>query len=99
MRMMMKVSIPIEAGNKAIKEGSLPQIVGKFVETYKPEAAYFVAETGQRMAIFVLDISDSQDLPSLAEPFFLGLNADVHFSICMNFDDMKAGVEKASKHL
>ena len=29
---MMKVQIPTGAGNKAIKDGSLPQIVGRAIE-------------------------------------------------------------------
>jgi len=32
MRMLMTVQIPTEAGNAAIKDGSLPQIVGRALE-------------------------------------------------------------------
>ena len=98
MRTLLKVRIPVEAGNRAIKDGTLPQIVGKFVEQHKPEAIYFAAEEGQRCAYIVLDVKDPTDLPSIAEPFFIGLDAHVHNSICMNLEDMKAGVEKAAKN-
>jgi hypothetical protein len=43
MRVLMKVQIPTAAGNAAIKDGSLPQIVGKALETLKAEAAYFTS--------------------------------------------------------
>ena len=43
MRMMMKVSFPVEAGNEGVADGSLPETVMKFVELMKPEASYLVA--------------------------------------------------------
>jgi hypothetical protein len=97
MRTLLKVRIPVAAGNRAIKDGTLPQIIGTFVETFKPEASYFTAEHGDRTALFVLDVKDASDLPSLAEPFFLQLDASISTSICMNLDDMKAGIEKAAR--
>ena len=98
MRTLLKVRVPVEAGNRAIKDNTLPQIIGKFVETWKPEASYFTSENGQRTALFVLDVKDSSDLPSIAEPFFLQLEAEITTSICMNLEDMKTGVEKAAKN-
>jgi hypothetical protein len=98
MRMMMKVSIPVEAGNRGVKEGILPKTVMGFVEQWKPEASYFIAEGGNRTAIFVFDLKDATQVPSAAEPFFINLNASVQFCPAMNLEDMKAGVEKAMKH-
>jgi hypothetical protein len=40
-RVLMKVQIPTAAGNDAIKDGSLPEIVGKALEALNAEAAYF----------------------------------------------------------
>ena len=71
MRTVLKVRVPVAAGNRAIKDGTLPQIIGKFVETFKPEPSYFTSEDGDRTGLFVLDVKDAPDLPSLAEPFFL----------------------------
>ena len=51
MRMMMKVQMPTESGNDAIKDGSLPQIMGSSIEALKAEAAYFTAEDGMRTAL------------------------------------------------
>jgi hypothetical protein len=98
MRMMMKVSIPVEAGNKGVKEGILPKTVMGFVESMKPEACYFAAEGGRRTAFFFFDLKDPTMIPTAAEPFFMNLNASIELSPAMNLEDMKAGVEKAMKH-
>jgi hypothetical protein len=97
MRVMMKVSIPVEAGNRGIKEGILPKTVIEFVERMKPEACYFTPEGGKRTAFFFFDLADPAMLPSAVEPFFMNLNAGIEVSPAMNLDDMKAGVEKAMK--
>jgi hypothetical protein len=98
MRMMMKVSIPVEAGNKGVAEGMLPKTVMGFVEQMKPESCYFGAEDGQRTAYFVFDLKDASMIPTAAEPFFMHLNASINFQPVMNLEDMKAGVEKAMKN-
>ncbi len=97
MRMMMKVSIPVEAGNKGVKEGLLPKTVMGFVERMKPEACYFGPEDGRRTARFYFDLQDPTLIPSIAESFFMNLNASIEMSPVMNLDEMKAGVEKAMK--
>ena len=98
MRMMMKVSIPVEAGNKSIADGTLPKTVMGFMEKFKPEAAYFVAEGGRRTGIFFFDLADPTDIPSAAEQFFANLNASIELTPAMNAADMKVGVEKAMKY-
>ena len=95
MRVMMKVSIPVEAGNKGVAEGILPQTVMGFVEKVQPEAAYFIAEGGNRTALFFFDLQDPTDIPSAAEPFFMNLKASIELTPAMDLADMKAGVQKA----
>jgi hypothetical protein len=95
MRMMMTVQIPTKPGNAAIKDGSLPQIVGKALETLNAEAAYFTSEEGMRTALIFFDMADSSDIPTAAEPFFMGLDAKITFAPVMNVDEMRAGVGKA----
>jgi hypothetical protein len=98
-RVMMKVSIPVEAGNKGVKEGFLPKTVMEFVARAKPEACYFGPQDGKRTAFFFFDLTDPTMIPMSAEPFFTNLNADIELTPVMNLDDMKAGVEKAVKHI
>ena len=94
MRMMLKVSIPVEPGNTAVKDGSLKKVIGESIERLKPEAAYFLTEDGRRTAIMVFDLADQSAIPSIAEPFFLAFNAAVSFSPVMNADDLKIALEK-----
>jgi hypothetical protein len=95
MRMLMKVQIPTEAGNAAIKDGSLPQIMGRALEALKAEAAYFTSEEGMRTGLIFFDMADSSEIPPAAEPFFIGLGAKITFAPVMNADEMRAGVGKA----
>ena len=95
MRVLMKVQIPTEAGNAAIKDGSLPQIVGNALEALNAEAAYFTSEEGLRTGLIFFDMADSSDIPSAAEPFFMGFGAKITFAPVMNVDEMRAGVGKA----
>jgi len=92
MRVMMTVQIPTEAGNAAIKDGSLPQIVGHALDSLRAEAAYFTSIDGMRTALIFFDMHDSSDIPPAAEPFFLELGAKITFSPVMNAEEMRAGV-------
>jgi hypothetical protein len=94
MRMLMKIGMPVEAGNKAIKDGSMPKTVMAFVEQFKPEACYFIAEGGRRTGYFFFDLKEPSDIPSAAEPFFFALGASIEFTPAMNLEDMKAGIGK-----
>lgn len=98
MRVLMKVVIPTEAGNAAIENEVLPKTFGAFIEKWKPEAAYFIADNGQRTGILVFDLKDATDIPSAAESFFMNLNAKIYCTPAMDAADMKSGVEKAMKN-
>jgi len=87
MRFLFKISFPVEAGNKAAKDGF--SAIPKILEQQKPEAIYFIAEGGKRTAIFVLDMSDPSQLPAIAEPWFLALNASIEVTPAMTPDDLK----------
>ena len=98
MRMMMEVRIPVEAGNDAIKDGSLMKIMQTSMAELKPEAAYFISREGERCGIMVFDMTDASQIPGIAEPFFLGLEAKVTFQPVMNAADLAAagpGIAKA----
>ncbi|HEY5928594.1 MAG TPA: DUF3303 family protein [Kofleriaceae bacterium] len=97
MRMLMKVSIPVESGNKGVKDGLFPKTVQAFVDQVKPESCYFAAEKGQRTGYFVFDLKDPTLIPSVAEPFFMGFNASIEITPAMSLDEMKTGVDKAMK--
>lgn len=43
----------------------------------KPEAAYFTEMDGRRTGIIIVDVKDPSQIPALAEPYFLAVNAEV----------------------
>lgn len=98
MRVRLKIQIPVDSGNKAIKDGQLPKIMESTLATLKPEAAYFFAEDGKRTVELFLDLKDASQIPAIVEPFFMGLNASVDFKPVMNADDLRAGLRQASKN-
>ncbi len=93
MRVFMRVQIPTQSGNESIRKGGLPQIMGRFIETYRPEAAYFTTSEGDRCAHFYFDLKDVSQMPAIAEPFFAELQAKITYSPAMNAEDLKKGLE------
>jgi hypothetical protein len=92
MRMLMKVQLPTEAGNRTIKDGTLPDIIRNTLEAVQAEAAYFTTMDGQRTMIAVFDMKAATDMPRIAEPLFMALNASIEFMPCMNAEDLKTGL-------
>ena len=101
MRMLLRVSVPVEAGNAAAKNGTLGSTVERILADLKPEAAYFFADDdGQRSASIVFDMKDPSQIPAVVEPWFLAFNARVSLRPIMNPADLaKAGpaIGKAAK--
>ena len=95
MRTMLKVSMPVAAANRAIKDGTLPKIMVATMESLRPEASYFFADGGMRTAMFVFDMKESSQIPSIVEPFFMNMDAAVQFTPVMNAEELKTGLEKA----
>ena len=88
MRMMMKVSIPVETGNDVVRRGSLGSTIQKILAEMKPEAAYFAEDGGQRTGYIFFDMKDSSQLPAVAEPWFLALNASLTVRPAMTPQDL-----------
>lgn len=81
MRVLVKVSFPVEAGNTAAKDGF--KAIQNILEQQKPEAAYFVALSGKRTGILILNIEDASEIPKIAEPWFLAMNAEIEVTPAM----------------
>jgi hypothetical protein len=58
MRMMLKVLIPTDAGNDAVKDGSLAKLFGETIRKLNAEASYFVAQDGLRCALIFFDMKE-----------------------------------------
>jgi hypothetical protein len=92
MRMLLRVSIPVETGNAAAKAGTLGSTVERILAELKPEAAYFFADDdGQRSGSIVFDMKDASQIPAIAEPWFLAFNAKISLRPVMNPQDLAAG--------
>ncbi len=98
MRMMLKIVVPVEAGNKTIKDGTLPRTIQATVDRLKPEAAYFFAENGIRTALMFFNMQDVSQIPVIVEPLFMGLNAAVTLLPVMNAEDLQKGLTEAAKN-
>lgn len=100
MRFLLTITMPNEQANAAIKNGSLPKTIQSILAEQKPEAAYFTEMNGLRTAVIVLNMDDVSQMPAVAEPWFLALNARVEFHPAMAPGDLaKAGpaIKQAAK--
>jgi hypothetical protein len=88
MRMMMRVSIPVETGNEAIADGSLGTTIQRILADLKPEAAYFAEDNGERTGYIFFDMQDSSELPAVAEPWFLAFDANLTVRPAMTPEDL-----------
>ncbi len=98
MRMLLNVKFPHDEFNKAVRDGTVGQKIGRILDDAKPEAVYFTDQDGQRSAILVINLVDPSQIPAFAEPWFLTFKADVKFQVVMTPGDLqKAGLEELGK--
>jgi hypothetical protein len=98
MKMLLSVEIPHEPFNSLARSGKTGEIIGRILESIKPEMAYFTEQDGTRGGIFVVDVKASSDVPAICEPFFLHFKANCKLRIAMSPEDLqKAGLEELGK--
>lgn len=104
MHFLAKIAIPAEAGNKFISNKNFNEKMDELISGLKPEAAYFCAMDGQRTILALINVDSSADIPRLAEPFWLSMNANVDFIPAMTqaefgkaMPGIKQSVEKFGK--
>ena len=98
MKTILIASMPHHTFNAAVKDGTAGAKLKKIMDALKPEAAYFTELCGKRTAILVVNMSDTSQIPALAEPWFLTFEADVQFHPTMTPADLeRAGLDKIAK--
>ncbi len=93
MRMMVRWTVPVERGKETIKDGTLARVLEEMAAKLYPEAAYFWPEAGERAGMIVFDMDDPSQIPIIAEPLFMNLDAAVEFLPVMNADDPKKAIQ------
>ncbi|MGH8385893.1 MAG: panthothenate synthetase [Pseudomonas sp.] len=98
MKMLLMVEFPNEPFNALVRSGKIGEIMGRILESIKPETAYFTEQEGMRGGIFLINVQDSSEIPSFAEPFFLNFEATCKFRLAMNPQDLqRAGLDALGK--
>jgi hypothetical protein len=97
MRMMLKITVPVEKGNKAFNDGSLGKTIETLMGKLKPEAAYFAPMNGKRCGMMFFDLAEASQIIEVVEPLFSNLDAEVEILPVMNADDLRKGLTKANQ--
>lgn len=92
MRMMMRLTIPVEKGNEAVASGAIDQAMDHILKTLKPEAAYFYLEAGRRAAMFVYNAERAEQMTEINEPIFAALNASIEQQPVLTAADLGKGL-------
>jgi hypothetical protein len=96
-RMLLKVQMDVEAGNRAIRDGSFGEMLNRVMGEIKPEAAYFTALDGKRTGLIFFDLQEPSQIPAIAEPFFQSVNAAIELTPVMTPEDVQKGLEEAAQ--
>ena len=92
MRFLVKCTFPIDPGNTQVTNPEFGAKMHQLLTELKAENAYFTAVNGQRGGYIVVNIDDASQIPTIAEPLFLWLKADLEFiPVMLPADLAKAG--------
>ena len=98
MRMMMKVTIPVETGNAAARKGDLGKTIQGDFGGHEARSGLLRRRRRQTDRVHFLQMNDSSELPKFAEPWFLAFNASLTVRPAMNLQDLAnaaAGIKAA----
>jgi len=99
MRFLILAKIPTEDGNKMVQDPKFLEKIEKYINKVKAEATYFFEADGNRVASFIVDIENADQIPVLSEPLFSGMGAHVELHPVMSLDDLKKGIPQAVREV
>lgn len=92
MRLFMEVLIPVEKGNLSKADGSMEKAIQDFIDSAKPEAAYFHLWEGKRGAVFIFEVANQAELTAHNEPLFAALDAEIRFSPTLSLKELMSNL-------
>jgi hypothetical protein len=93
MRMMLKIKIPPDSGNRAAQDGSMAKAFQSLKEQVNPEAAYFSMEDGMRSAYFFYNAKQLPDFAKIHEPLIQAMGALVYDGPALTWEDMARAIK------
>jgi hypothetical protein len=96
MRFILRAQIPNEAGNKMMQNPNGMKELETYMQTIKPEAAYFFEAGGDRTMVFVVNMDRADQMAVFAEPLFV-MGAKVEFHPVMLPEDLKRAAESMKR--
>jgi hypothetical protein len=90
-RVLFKITFPVERFNELARKGAAGQKLGAILEATKPEAVYFTGAQSGRGAVAVYDLADGSQVPAVAEPWFLTFDAHIEYSVAISGEEMAKG--------
>ncbi len=98
MRLLFKIKFPVETFNSLARAGVVGQKIGAIIEATKPESIYFTGTSFGRGAVAVYDLEDGSQIPAVAEPWTLTLNAQIEYDVAMTPEELgKSGLDEVVK--
>jgi hypothetical protein len=89
MKFLAKVTLSTEAGNALCRDKDMHRKMDAIMSDVRPESVYFGADSGNRTMFCIVNVDNGHDLPRVAEPFWLGLNATVDFTPVLTAEEFK----------
>jgi hypothetical protein len=89
-RHVLLVQMDTAKANDFVRSEKLGETVAAILAEQKPEAVYFTELDGVRTGIVVIDVAAESDIPRIAEPWFLALDAKISFRPAMVPADLEA---------
>jgi hypothetical protein len=87
MKFLVKAEFPNDAGNAFVKNPSWSEKIQGILQDQKAESPHFLALDGHRTCLYFVNINDSAKIPSIAEPWWLMVQAKVDVTPVMAAED------------